>query len=108
MATATTDDWTSAPYAEWLEQSIKELVSGNPIAIAMEMVSDDGLVSTCYYNTSPNDRACMIDAMRDDAWWEFIKNNRDEIRSILSDDYVDEADDYVDEENEVDEPRDTD
>ena len=99
MATATTDDWTAAPYAEWLEQSIKELVNGNPVAIAMEMVSDDGLVSTCYYNTSPNDRACMIDAMRDDARFEFIRENRDEIRAILSDDYVDEEDDDVEEEN---------
>ena len=73
MATTTTDDWTTAPYAEWLEQSIQELVNANPQAIAMEMVGEDGLVSTCYYNTSPNDRACMIDAMRDDARFEFIK-----------------------------------
>ena len=90
MATATTDDWTAAPYAEWLEQSIQELVNANPQAIAMEMVGEDGLVSTCYYNTSPNDRACMIDAMRDDARFEFIKGNRDEIRAILSDDWEDE------------------
>ena len=90
MATTTADDWTTAPYAEWLEQSIQELVKANPQAIAMEMVGEDGLVSTCYYNTSPNDRACMIDAMRDDARFEFIKGNRDEIRAILSDDWEDE------------------
>ena len=90
MATTTTDDWTAAPYAEWLEHSIQELVKANPVAIAMEMVGEDGLVSTCYYNTSPNDRACMIDAMRDDARFEFIKGNRDEIRAILSDDWEDE------------------
>ena len=95
MATQTTDDWTAAPYAEWLENCIRELVGVNPMAIAMEMVGEDGLVSTCYYNTSPNDRACMIDAMRDDARFEFIKGNRDEIRAILSDDYVDEEDDEV-------------
>ena len=100
MATATADDWTAAPYAEWLEQSIQELVNGNPVAIAMEMVSEDGLVSTCYYNTSPNDRACMIDAMRDDARFEFIRENRDEIKAILSDDYVDEEDDDVEDDNE--------
>lgn len=101
MATANADDWTAAPYAEWLEQSIQELVKANPVAIAMEMVSEDGLVSTCYYNTSPNDRACMIDAMRDDARFEFIRENRDEIRAILSDDYVDEEDDGVEEGEEV-------
>ena len=107
MATATTDDWTAAPYAEWLEQSIKELVNGNPVAIAMEMVSEDGLVSTCYYNTSPNDRACMIDAMRDDARFEFIRENRDEIRAILLDDYVDDEDDEIDGDG-IDEPCGTD
>lgn len=97
MATTTTDDWTAAPYAEWLENCIRELVGVNPMAIAMEMIGEDGLVSTCYYNTSPNDRACMIDAMRDDARFEFIKGNRDEIRAILSDDYVDEEDDEIEE-----------
>lgn len=79
------DDWTQKPYAGWLEQSIKELMDANPVAIAMEMVDEYGLVSTCYYNTSPNDRACMIDAMRDDSRWEWLYNNRAEVRAILSD-----------------------
>ena len=95
MATTTTDDWTAAPYAEWLEQSIQELVKANPQAIAMEMVGDDGLVSTCYYNTSPNDRACMIDAMRDDARWEWLYANKEEVRAILED----EDDEHEDGEN---------
>ena len=88
-----TVDWAALPFAEWLEQSIQEMVAANPVAIAMEMVMEDGFVSTCYYNTSPNDRACMIDAMHDDARFEFIRENRDEIRAMLSDDYVDEEDD---------------
>ena len=90
MAVNTADDWTSAPYAEWLEQSIQELVNANPSAIAMEMVGEDGLVATCYYNASPNDRACMIDAMRDDARIEFIKNNADLIVALLNGDDEDE------------------
>ena len=94
-ATGTTDDWTAAPYAPWLEEVIQTMVASNPCAIAMCMIDEDGLVSTCYYGTSPNDRACMIDAMRDDARFEFIKGNRDEIRAILSDDYVDEEDDEI-------------
>ena len=101
MTVTSSNDWTTAPYAEWLEQSIQELVKANPVAIAMEMVGEDGLVSTCYYNTSPNDRACMIDAMRDDARFEFIKGNRDEIRAILSDDYVDDEDDGVEDGEDV-------
>ena len=84
MATAQTIDWTTLPYAEWLETCISELVKATPVAIAMEMVGTDGNVMTCYYNTSPNDRACMIDAMRDDARFEFIKNNADEILAMLN------------------------
>lgn len=84
------DDWTEKPYAGWLEQSIKELVDANPVAIAMEMVDEQGLVSTCYYNTSPNERACMIDAMRDDARWEWLYGNKEEIRAILADEGEDD------------------
>lgn len=91
MPTATADDWTSAPYAVWLEEVIGEMVKSNPVAIAMSMVTEDGLVHTCYYNTSPNDRACMIDAMRDDARWEFIFANREEIRAILDDEGEDDG-----------------
>ena len=93
--TGTTDDWTAAPYASWLEETIQELVKANPQAIAMEMVGEDGLVSTCYYNTSPNDRACMIDAMRDDARWEFIREYKDDIIAMLEaedDDELQDAD----------------
>jgi hypothetical protein len=80
------DDWTQKPYAGWLEFSIKELMDANPVAIAMEMVDEYGLVSTCYYNTSPNDRACMIDAMRDDSREMWLRDNRDMIMTILNGD----------------------
>jgi hypothetical protein len=84
------DDWTAKPFAPWLEDTIRELVKVNPVAIAMEMVDETGLVSTCYYDTSPNDRACMIDAMRDDARWAFIRDNREEILALLNDEDDDE------------------
>ena len=95
------DDWTEKPFASWLEDTIRELVNANPIAIAMEMVDDAGLVSTCYYNTSANDRACMIDAMRDDARWEWLYENREEIRAILSED-GDDDDELQDADTETD------
>lgn len=91
--TGTTDDWTAAPYAPWLEECIQELVKADPCAIAMSLVDKDGLVSTCYYNTSQNDRACMIDAMRDDARWEWLYANKEEVRAILEDEDDDELQD---------------
>ena len=91
MSAAETDDWAAKPFAQWLEQSIQELMKANPVAIAMELVDETGLVSTCYYNTSPNDRACMIDAMRDDARWEWVYENKDEIVAVLNDEGGDDG-----------------
>lgn len=102
MPTAKNDDLTTRPFAHWLEECIREMINANPEAIAMSMVSEYGLVSTCYYNTSANDRACMIDAMRDDAHWEFIFSNKKEIRAVLEDDSEGEEDGLQDADSEVD------
>lgn len=77
------NDWSEKPFAAWLERSIKELMEANPVAIAMELVSEDGMVSTCYYNTSPNDRACMIDAMTDDARERWVIDNKEWIKAVM-------------------------
>ena len=76
-------DWTTAPYAEWLEECIKTMIEANPVAIAMEMVGEDGMVSTCYYNVSPNDRACMMDAMQDDAREMWVRDNKVIIKAFI-------------------------
>lgn len=97
------NDWSSKPFASWLEQSIKELMEANPIAIAMEMVNEDGVISTCYYNTSPNDRACMIDAMADDARERWVLDNREWIKAVMDGEIDDDdCDGDVDEPCEAD------
>jgi len=108
MAIETSDNWTAAPYAEWLEDVIRDLVAANPICIAMEMITEDGEINTCYYNVDMNDRDVMIGAMQDDNRMRWFKNHREELLKILSDDWVD--DDYGDVEDEdgVDEPSETD
>ena len=95
MTTDNADDWASAPYAQWLEESIRSMVLFQPKSIAIQMMNDIGLVETCYYNTSPNDRACMVDAMRDDAMWEWLYANKEEVRAILEDEDEDEDDDEL-------------
>ena len=77
------DDWSSKPYAAWLESCIREMIQADPVAIAMAIVSEDGCVSTCYYDVSPNDRACIIDAMRDDARERWLIDNREMIKAVL-------------------------
>ena len=99
MATATTDDWTSAPYAEWLEDVIRDMIAMNPVCIAMEMIAEDGSVDTCYYNVDMNDRDVMIGAMHDDNRMRWLKEHREEILEILSDDWVDDEDDEIEDDN---------
>lgn len=92
------NDWTALPYAMWLEECIKEMMTAKPVAIAMEMVGEDGMVSTCYYDTSPNDRACMIDAMRDDAMERWVIDNREWIKAVIDGEIDgDESDGDIDE-----------
>ena len=93
-------DWVAKPYAAWLESVIREMVKTDPAAIAMEMMGDDGMVYTCYNNTSPNDRACMIDAMRDDAREQWIKDNAEFVRAILGGE--EDEDELQDDDSEID------
>lgn len=72
------------PYAAWLEQTVQELFDICPVCIAMQMVDANGQPFTCYWNVTPNDRAIMIDAMREDAILDFFRNNRDTVNAILN------------------------
>lgn len=72
------------PYAKWLEQTIQELFDICPVCIAMQMIDANGQPFTCYWDVTPNDRAIMIDAMREDAILDFLRNNRGTVNSILN------------------------
>ena len=72
------------PYAKWLEETLKELYNLYPVSIAMQMIGADGNAYTCYWNVTPNDRAIMIDAMREDGVLDMIRSNKDLINDILN------------------------
>lgn len=80
------DDLATKPYAQWLEDTVKELFDIDPVAISMQMRKADGSTYTCYWNVDPDDRAIMLDAMREDGYIEFIRNNKDEIKAIFEED----------------------
>ena len=54
-----------APFTPWLENVVKELFDIQPTAIAMQMRDDGGKCYTCYWDVSADDRAVMIDAMKE-------------------------------------------
>ena len=76
--------WDGVEYAGWLETVVKEMVEVDPESIALEMIARDGRLYTCYFNTSPDDRARMISAMQDDDRMEWVRNNREAILEILN------------------------
>jgi len=86
------DDLTTKPYAQWLEASIKELFDIEPVAISMQMLDAEGTAYTCYWNVTPNDRAIMMDALREDGYREYIRNNKEEIREIMDEDEEEDDD----------------
>lgn len=80
------DDLATKPYAQWLEDTVKELFDIDPVAISMQMRKADGSTYTCYWDVTPDDRAIMLDAMREDGYIDFIRNNKDEIKAIFEED----------------------
>lgn len=95
------DEFSSKPYAQWLEDTVREMVDIDPVCVSMQMIDAEGKVYTCYWNCDRNDRAIMLDAMKDDDLIDLIRNNRELILDILNeedDDGLCEADTEADSE----------
>ena len=86
------DGWTERPYTVWLEAVVREMVDIDPECIAMEMVDKNGMVHTCYWNCSADERAMMIGGMQSDDRMEWLRLNREEILEILNEDEGEEDD----------------
>lgn len=52
----------------------------------------DGKSYTCYWNCAQDDRAIIMDAMREDWLFNFLQNNREDIREILEGEDEEEGD----------------
>lgn len=74
------------PYYEWLESVMEELAKSEVRAISLEVVHEDGTVSTQYWNVNRGDRALMIAAMEEAQVMETLMDNRDMLLAILEDD----------------------
>jgi hypothetical protein len=71
------------PYYEWLEAVMGELAKSEVKAISLEVVYDDGTVSTQYWNVNRGDRALMMAAMEEAQIMDTIADNRDVLMAIL-------------------------
>lgn len=88
------------PYAEWLEGVIRDLFDINPTCISMQMRDATGKAFSCYWNCSADDRAVMVDAMKQDGMLEWVRLNRREILEILNEE--DEDDELCETDTEAD------
>lgn len=71
------------PYYDWLESVMEELSKSEVKAISLEVVCEDGTVSTQYWNVNRGDRAMMMAAMEEAQVMETLMDNRDVLMAIL-------------------------
>lgn len=76
-------DYANKPYAAWVDDTIIRMFDVDPVSIAMEMRDKNGMTYTCYWNTSQDDRSCMIGAMKEDWLLDFVRNNKELLREIV-------------------------
>ena len=83
-------DYTTKPYARWLEEVLPQMVELDPESIGIVMILPDGTTGTVYYNADRRDMAIMRQAIDDDSMADFLRTNADIIAKILSGEEDDE------------------
>ena len=63
------------PYAEFLEQTLKELITMPVKGIALNAVLDGGAVYTAYHNVSMQNKLTISGITQQDATLDFLKVN---------------------------------
>lgn len=72
-------DIKSAPWAEWMEHSLKTLLEYEPEAIGMSAILPDGSFMTAYHNCSVHDKITMAGNIYADAILDAVKANARDI-----------------------------
>lgn len=99
----TKEEFAQLPYAQWLDDTMMQLLEINPVCITINAITDDGEVLSGYWNCNANSRAIIMDAMRNDSLLEYIEDNKDTILEILNGEEEDE-DEYNETDTEPDRP----
>ena len=63
------------PYAEFLENTLKELITMPVKGIALNAVLSDGSVYTAYHNVSMNNKLTISGLVQQDATLDFMRVN---------------------------------
>ena len=76
------DIW-KAPYASWLEDTIRDLVESNPQQICIAAIMPDKLVGTAYYKCTAQDKAIIAHNIQVDITMDIIEANISDIKQML-------------------------
>lgn len=70
-------------YAEWLEETLRELVDLKPEHIGIVTINADGSTGTAYFDVRNSERWLMVQAIIQDNLMDFTRANAERISEIL-------------------------
>lgn len=76
------DIW-KAPYAAWLEDTIRNLVESNPQQICISAIMPDKSVGVAYYKCSAQDKAIIAHNIQVDITMDIVEANISNIKQML-------------------------
>lgn len=77
------DDLTKLPWAQWLEDTLQNLVKFNPVKIALVAVDEKGGTMTSYNDCTWLELFGMAGALYGDAMWTQLEANPGKLREII-------------------------
>ena len=91
-------DYTTKPYASWLEEANKALVEIDPDGIYFGLIKDGEVVSS-YWNINQSERIMLLQELIELGVLDFLESNREMIWEILKGN-LDEQNEEDEDENE--------
>ena len=76
-------DVSRLPYAQWLEDTLRDLVESKPKCICIAAIMPDQTVGTAYYDCTTQDKAIFAHNIQVDITMDVIKANIGEIKEIM-------------------------
>lgn len=83
-------DFENKPYAQFIEESLQRLFTGEVECIGMQIIRPDGAVETGYFNADATDISVMMHNMELDVFEQYIKANGERIKKMLEGEDPDE------------------
>lgn len=74
---------TKSKYADFLEMMCRVIIRDEPVAIAVNYISESGAVGSGYYECSMSQKLTMAGMMFNDAVMDGIRNNPSILREAL-------------------------